>query len=61
MVLVLTLLGTAFAEQPAINGMPGSLTWQKRNWVFPAEVHNWTLPRARDNVAYGHVVTSYLD
>jgi hypothetical protein len=28
MVLVLTLLGTAFAEQPGINGMPGGLTWQ---------------------------------
>jgi hypothetical protein len=26
--LVLILLGAAFAEQPAINGLPGSLTWQ---------------------------------
>ena len=27
-VLVLTLLAAVFAEQPAINGVPGSLTWQ---------------------------------
>jgi regulation of enolase protein 1 (concanavalin A-like superfamily) len=28
MVLVLTLLGEALAEKPAINGVPGGLTWQ---------------------------------
>jgi uncharacterized protein len=27
-VLILTLLGAAFPEQPSINGVPGSLTWQ---------------------------------
>ncbi len=26
--LVLTLLGTAFAEQPVVNGVPGGLAWQ---------------------------------
>ena len=28
MVLFLTLLGAAWAEQPTINGVPRGLTWQ---------------------------------
>jgi hypothetical protein len=37
MVLVLALLGAAFAEQPAINGVPGSLTWQNAPLAWRVE------------------------